>query len=268
MYLYHADALALGGTITRPIQKEIPSQAACSLPATGGVVSCQIGKTDIEGIISFDSAQSRVTGSVDQQPDGDYNVTSASVIIENLNILNVIMADQVVVRVAGRHAPKSAKQAKAGLSTESELVTLGCHFDRLRIAGHEAQITTNHDVFTAMPTYQHFQDAWNGKKADKDKVREAMIGSRLPKPKDREPLDLLPSTIMTSFVTDVANINSEDIENWGPIIKVPHFGTIYLGEVLVSFGQRRVNMIRLELGSPDAGSFTFGTASGNGTPFP
>ena len=73
---------------------------------------------------------------------------------------------------------------------------------------------------------------------------------------------------MTSFVTSVTNINSKDIDNWGPIIKVPHFGTIYLGEVLVSFGQRRVNMIRLELGSPDAGSFIFGTAGGNGAPFP
>jgi len=320
MYLYHADALALGGAVTRPIQKDIPSQAACSLPTMGGTSTCQVGKTDIEGMISFDSAQSRVTGSVDQQPDGEYNVTSASVIIENLNILNVVMADQVVVRVAGRHAPKTAKQTKDGTPTESELVTIGCHFDRLRIAGHEVQITTNHELFSEMPTYKHWQNAWNGKKDVRDKVRGALIGSRLPKVTDGEPPHLkavrdqetttvLPSTIMSSFVSDVADINgpkvsgvanikspkvsgvkspkvsgvanikspkvsdvadinSPNIGVWGPIIKIPHFGTIYLGEVLVSFGQRRVNMIRLELGSPDAGSFIFGTASGNGQPFP
>src|SRR5258708_29293004 len=175
MYLYHADALALGGAVTRPIQKDIPSQAACSLPTMGGTSSCQVGKTDIEGMISFDSAQSRVTGSVDRQQDGDYNVTSASVIIENLNILNVVMADQVIVRVAGRHAPKTAAEVKAGTSTESQLITIGCHFDRLRIAGHQAEIPTNHKVLPAMPTYKHFQDAWDGSHAGQDKVPPARI---------------------------------------------------------------------------------------------
>jgi hypothetical protein len=49
---------------------------------------------------------------------------------------------------------------------------------------------------------------------------------------------------------------------------VPNFGKIYLGEVHMIHNTRRVTMMRLELGSPVAGSIALGGGSGNGLPYP
>ena len=39
----------------------------------------------------------------------------------------------------------------------------------------------------------------------------------------------------------------------GHSIAVPGFGTIYLGEMTISPVQRRIHMVRIELGCPDGG---------------
>jgi len=283
MYFYHADALAMGGAFTRPVQKAIPSQAACSLPTIGGTASCQMDKTDFEGKISFDSVQSGVNGSFDDQ--NSYHVTSASVVINNLNILNVIMADQIVARLAARHAPKTPAQLKSGEATEPEIITTGCHFSGLRIAGYPVEVEMGHDLFASMPTYKHWQDAWAKKGTPRQSISSRIMGSDLDAPDSKEPepqhlrdirqghkvlsnAGALQSTVLTSFVKSVKGIQGAEIKTRGPIVVIPQFGTIYLGEVIVSFGQRRVHMMRLELGSPDAGTFIFGSTGSNGSTFP
>jgi hypothetical protein len=74
--------------------------------------------------------------------------------------------------------------------------------------------------------------------------------------------------VLSSFVSSVEKINATEIDTWGPIIRVPQFGTIYLGEVIVSPSQRRVSMLRVEMGSPDLATFTGPTGTSNGTGFP
>jgi hypothetical protein len=52
------------------------------------------------------------------------------------------------------------------------------------------------------------------------------------------------------------------------ILVVPNFGHIYLGEVHIKDNERRITMMRLELGSPVAGSIALGGGSGNGSTYP
>jgi hypothetical protein len=52
------------------------------------------------------------------------------------------------------------------------------------------------------------------------------------------------------------------------ILVVPNFGHIYLGEVHIKDNERHITMMRLELGSPVAGSLALGGGQGNGTSFP
>jgi hypothetical protein len=281
MYLYHADALAVGGAFTRPVKTDIPSQGACSLPTVGGTASCQLEKTDFGGMISFDSAQTRVTGSL----DGTSYVTSSSVIIENLNILNVVIVDQVVARITARHAPKTDQEIKKGVTTEAEIITSACHFDGLRISGQAVELEMDHDLFFQLPTYGHWQTAWKSKNTMRKRIEASLMGSTLPKltagqtePEHLQHIreghrvqmskDDLQPTVISSFVKNSKKPGTAGITGPGPIITVPHFGTIYLGEVIVTFGQRRVHMMRLELGSPDDGSVTFASTSSNGTLFP
>jgi hypothetical protein len=52
------------------------------------------------------------------------------------------------------------------------------------------------------------------------------------------------------------------------ILVVPNFGNIYLGEVHIKDNERHITMMRLELGSPVAGSLALGGGSGNGSTYP
>ncbi|MFN7925498.1 MAG: hypothetical protein U0Q16_35695 [Bryobacteraceae bacterium] len=51
-------------------------------------------------------------------------------------------------------------------------------------------------------------------------------------------------------------------------IVVPDFGTIYLGELLLTPLSHRITMVRVALGSPDGGDGMSGTGDTNGTSFP
>ena len=74
--------------------------------------------------------------------------------------------------------------------------------------------------------------------------------------------------VLCSMVKSLKPRKTGEMKVHGPIIVVPHFGTIYIGEILLSQNTRFVNMLRLELGSPDAGSVVAGFTEGTGTGYP
>jgi hypothetical protein len=53
---------------------------------------------------------------------------------------------------------------------------------------------------------------------------------------------------------------------WG--IAVPGFGIVYLGELLITQGSRRLTMIRVKMGSPEEGEVVAADVGGNGADYP
>lgn len=284
MYLYHAHAMALGGSVNRPVSQDIAARGSCSLSPAGGTSSAREGKFD-NGLVSFDSAQTDLTGSVETQNGKTTYFTSASVAICGLNICNMIMADQIVLRIAGEHdqPPEPAKGKSSPQWGEARIITTGCHFDNLKIAGHRVTVNTDHSLYSDFPTHEGLQAEWRKGGRNKSRILENLQGRRLPKPPDTDPVHLcdvyracnevrksaeLKQTVLCSFVRSVTGISRTEIDNWGSIVRIPQFGTIYLGEVVVSPGHRCVHMFRLCLGSPIGGSVTGGTGSNGGTGIP
>ena len=54
----------------------------------------------------------------------------------------------------------------------------------------------------------------------------------------------------------------------GHSVIVPDFGTVYFGELLIHSSERRLTMVRFELGSPIGGYCDFGDVGSNGSGFP
>jgi hypothetical protein len=54
----------------------------------------------------------------------------------------------------------------------------------------------------------------------------------------------------------------------GHSVIVPDFGTVYFGELLVHSSERRLTMVRFELGSPWGGYFDVGDVGSNGSGYP
>lgn len=340
MYFYHGHASALGGTLVRPFQKTIEPQAAVSLPITGGSGVSRIDNYSFEGLISFKMAQSDVGGGVEKEKGDHVHSSRISVVIEGLNILNMVTADRIVARLACEH--NTDVPGTPITETEPSIITTGCHFDGLKIAGHAVDVVTDHRIFCDFDTYGKCQQVWaNGNlnkttspqnanarsggtksvatknagpkgtqnpknakaaqtadsaqdtapnqppKTDKDRLIASMIGSGMDendmKPTTQSPQHLkdtyqgfvdqvasknLRKTMICSFVTEIKGLNGPEIKACGPIVVIPQFGTVYLGELMITHGMRRVTMLRLELGSPDGGSLAVGSGTGNGTGYP
>lgn len=277
MYLYHAHAVALGGIVERPAQQIIPALASCSLALSGGTSQAKESKFD-NGLVAFDSAQSDITGGIETRNGATFYVTGVNISIKGLNIRNMVMADQVVLRLSSEHKDPGSSGADWG---EPETITTGCHFDNLKIGGHLVRVDMDHQFFSDFPTHNHLETAWGTAQA---RVVERLMGNTIdPAPGPTDPghlhdvyngckrqkgLPTLKPTVLCSFVQRVNDINGPEITNWGPIIRIPKFGTLYLGEVISCRGHRRVNMFRLELGSPDGAGVAGGTGGSNGTGIP
>lgn len=278
MYLYHAHAVALGGTVERPTQQIIPALGACSLALSGGTSSAKESSFD-NGLVAFDSAQSDITGGVETRNGATVYVTGVNISINGLNIRNMVMVDQMVLRLASEHQEPSPPGTPWG---EPKTFTTGCHFDNLKIAGHSVGVVTDHRFFSDFPTHGHLETAWGG--TARARVESRLMGSTInPAPGPTDPGHLhdiyngyqrqkgsstLKPTVLCSFVQSVGPISGTEITNWGSIIRIPQFGTLYLGEVVSCPGHRRVNMFRLQLGSPDGAGLDVGTGGSNGTGFP
>jgi len=247
MYLYHAEALGLGGQITRPFKKLLESQAATSLPTSGGYGRSRIENFDFEQIVSFDAAYTEVTGSYDEV-QGAYT-TQVSTTVENLNIMNMVTADKVVGRITSTHVISKNKD-------EASIIPVGCFFENLRIAGNQAYPVFDFDPFTQQPTFGEFKNAFEKQK--NASLRRSMLWSQL-KPGCPPPLNnmhswfesqtSMPSVAVCSLVKDLGFKQTAGIEVFGPIVVVPNFGIIYVCEFIIVHRQRRLNMLRVSLGA-------------------
>ena len=71
--------------------------------------------------------------------------------------------------------------------------------------------------------------------------------------------------MLCSFVTKIKG-GGGGVKTWGPIVSVPNFGNIYLGEVLVWPWMRCLNLFRIELAS--GGTVSGGSTGHGGLGFP
>jgi hypothetical protein len=172
--------------------------------------------------------------------DEDTVVTAATATIEGLNILDFITADRIVARLTS--------EGKRG-KKEAHIIALGSEFDNLRIGGHAVKITLRHDLFLKCPVFEDLRKLIaSDKKSGKIAATEEGVAL---------------CSLVDEIETDLPGV-----EKRGHILRVPHFGEIALGEVFAVPGTRTLTMLRLKLGSPDAGTATAAEVLSEGQPMP
>src|SRR5579864_2676360 len=277
MYFYHAHAIALGEALPGSTQP-LTSHAPCSLSIGGGNSSSSAGKFD-NGVVSYDSAQCDLSSRVESKNGKSRYCSGVSVVMRKLNIRNMLTADLIVGRVTSEHTYDPDDPSSPA---EPDIITTGSYFDNLKIAGNAVTVDLVHNVFHDLPTYAACKDDWA--KGKSSRLRGTLVGNAIdPAPQLTDPWHLrevhsgcqkqlndpsLKQTVLCSFVQKVTISNAGEIKTWGPIIKIPHFGTVYLGEVILCPGHRRINMFRLHMGSPDGGNYIGPSGGTNGTGYP
>jgi hypothetical protein len=285
-FAYHGNAVAFGARIDRPTPDIIPSQASAVLAPAGGEGMAVVRNFDYKGIISFDEAKSYVAGSFERahegEPEDSYN-TLATVTIRNLNVGNMFIADSVVARVSSKHTVN-----KDGvIADEGEITFDGSLIEGVRIAGLRGEVALDAGLFARYPTFTSFMSDfpndsqfsekshvfWGGENVQKAlKMRgnvSADEGARIPQActgvVSCSLFDRLSHRIPTlQELREAGRTSSVYLDGFGVTIR--EFGTIYFAEVVMKRGQRRLNMLRFNLGCPLCGDGSGGTVEGNGSP--
>lgn len=252
-YRYNASATAFSGELTRPFSEILDPQASAFLSPTGGYGSAHVDNYNFRQIVSFATGYSQVAGSdsvTDMQGVSQtVHETSASAVIENLNILDVVTADRVVARLASSSYPPSS-------TPEPSMLPLGSYFVNLRIAGIAIDPLLHQDLLLPATTKSTIDRICVACDHVFNETGATPAGERL-----RFSLfENLPQS-------DPPLIPGATIDP-GCQISIPGFGTIVLGEYLVDgTNHRLLTMVRVVLDASEAGTFEVCAVQGNGSEY-
>lgn len=235
---FHAEAHAFSGRFHRPIPYPIEAQASVSLPTIGGHAHARVENFRAEHLARFKSAFCHVSGS--WHDDHKAVTTHSTATIEGLNILDFITAERIVAHLTSEHRVGEA---------EGHIVALGSTFDGLKIAGHDVKVTLRHNLLFDCKDFKS--------------LRERVANERRPERISGTTNEVALCSLVEEIKTDLPGVTKE-----GHVLRVPQFGEISIAEVFAAFGTRTLTMLRLNLGSPTAGTSTVTETTTNGQPVP
>ena len=236
-FLYHGQAVAAQGQITRPVSDTITGHAPCALPdrQAGNPRATHPGYT-IAGVLSYGACHSEVHA-MQEDSDGFFR-TEVHSTVENLEVLGEfpLRADRIsmgLVSVYRRHwFDRPTPHAD-----HARVLPIDCSLGNLLVNGSPAN--------DRLPAPFHFSAA----------QREAYLHGDDPDP-----------------VTEAA-IQAAMAASAARFVRIPNFGRIYFGEwgtagTGVSQHIHQLTMLRLAMGSPVGGEMKFALGEDDGLPDP
>jgi hypothetical protein len=279
---YHAEAKALHGELHRPFKQVITPQALAQLHPSGGYLDQDAEAFGAERAITYDSAYTHVSGSLETKDGGGWCTLSTCALV-NLNILEVVTADRIVAQVYTEHPLKGYVPRISFLATR---------FENLRIGGHKVDLALDRHVLGPKPEGDagYSRDAkllesmrgHSGRILRYDGLPEAARGryNEVPRKiagKDEEgkptETEILECSLVTSSACDYPGIYC------GHVIHIPDVGDIYLATVKVTcedFNEKGIpkkttvelKMVEAKLGCAITGDANSGVAITNGATKP
>lgn len=208
-HLFHASAFAVQG---RADDHQIATQAAVVLPESGGSLSQRVENFD-DGVVRFAEAISEVTG---VERDG-VAFTTSTVSIRDVDIMHIVHADRIVLRASSRQRIGDA---------EGSISFAGSRMDGLTVRGEPVQLVMDVERFNRAPTFASLHAKLRSDRDDVAIERSGAISD-----------SIVRSINLASFGTTK-----------GYALPIEGVGTLYLGHVTATPGERRLAMIRLDLG--------------------
>ena len=291
-FAFNASAVAFGARFEQPDNTIIPSQASAALAPTGGEGYQTVSNFNYKGIITFDEASVYVSGST----HGTVRNTLASVTIKNLNVLNLLHVDLLSSRITSRHelGEDEGEITVHGSSADNLRIAgkpVKVNFNHDFYARYSTYAKFSDALAKPgqndVPGMEQLLEEDSQKHhcpvdVSRQKTLAQLLGDRFcwdPEGLDKgAPKD--PSAIHCSLVDSIEGIdvvNDADfkerradlraqypVRRDGYVVKVSEFGSIKIGELIIKRGERRLNLLRFDLGCPFVGSATCGSVTTNG----
>ncbi len=225
---YVADANVFSATLDQPKPENVDPQAPIVLDPAGGYKYKPADPLKLDGIISYTSGYTQVAGHPSVKLRGF--TTLATSVVENLNVLDVITADRVVGQISTTHPALSEGEVPS-------VSFLGTRFDNLRIGGHKVEVERHLDILGPKPAddLSYFEDRGVYRRLAH---QYANIHRALDLPDwASEEFAWNQDQVRSSGKMKcslVSGISGAPGITFGHVIDLPHFGRIYLGELLVT----------------------------------
>ena len=258
---FHAHANSLGGVLETPHKQVVPSQASVALPPVGGHAAVRTGAFNHEEIVSCQAAYARVTGG---EGDKDHWSTLVTSVVEGLNILETVKADRIVAQISVEH-PKDGGKPSFSLA--------GCQFEGLQLGGYLVAPTLHPKLLGVgsvdrleWPIFHETGQEQAGKMIS---TAGAHPGKDIQWVTDRfqwMTKAKADSCVLCSLVAGFDHPGPG--RAFGHALEIPHFGKIFLGELLVHPSSIQLSMIRAELGCATTGQMGIASAAVRGGTIP
>ena len=254
-FLYHTEAVGASGHISLPVSDTMPLQASIA-----SAIGASHGKVRVEDFrhldyLSIGSMESQVVSSFSER-DQAYG-TLASVVIEDLNNLNVVTCKRIVSRLTSKHNKHETMGASPG-----SFILHGTHFDGLRIAGHTIDIDLAVGLFSELSTWEKLNTAFE---TDPEIRKEINALALHPTQSTKLPLH---NGVFACTLARFPEKLPRGITRKHHGLYVPHFGTIYAAEYYISATSRRLRMLHVDLGCTVEGCNGYGDSGSNGAGLP
>ncbi len=294
LFVRQGAAYAVGGFLDGPVREVLEPQAGLSLAGVGSSSEVRASAFSCLGI-SFQSAETRVTGLSSERNEGTY-VTMIRTSIQGLNILDTVTAKAVHARmVITTRLPGNAVR---GLGPGSEFSFWGTTFEDLRIAGAQFEVPDSFPILKRGKRPDHpyeevlkrlekayscsngirlvsslMDQARNEEFAQSNKkVAEEARATIAAAEKAKKAAQDNPSAIerADANIRAARNKASEEIERNEILpIELDGFGKIYVAELQYNPYLSCLNMLRVEINcGAIQGQIQFGAVEGGGSCWP
>jgi hypothetical protein len=271
VFYYQSFASALGGFLEKP-DKVIPPQATVVLPTVGGSEYSESGTFRLDDIVSCSRASAQVSGYLGSA--GFLIETRTE--IENLKIRDVVRAAKIVGRVTVEYTRHGRRFSFAGsgfegLEVDGKEVALELDqallSDPPRAASYDSRLNWN--VIQSIGSTQ----AWELVKLLRKQGADEPWALNRYEWMQNGPAAIAPAGVDTYTLCSLVNsvkLAGQDsgIRSLSHIVEIPHFGRLFLGELLTSGTSTQLTMLRAELGCSVIGGIHIGTNGGGGHSVP
>ena len=275
-YLFQANAAALSLRLRRPHDVMYTEGSAC-LTGIGGSAKAECHNLFRMhgGLLGADSYSTEVTGDFASLRDASKLTDSHPPAVSTWETNQLPITTSTQCTVNGFHSTNFDSSARidgpslrigqfdfrmeGANSRAKQTEELSIQFKRLSfssvfINGMELKVTVERNLFNDCPTFASFKKKFESG-GFSDKFAPMVYSPKVPGGRLlHDPRGFCTVTVVSKIQWKDLKQSDPKIQIDGHSIKVPGYGTIYLGEMTIAPLQRRLHMVRVELGCPDGGS--------------
>ncbi len=281
-FLFRGSAVAFAGHIRRPDELIIPSQASALVPVIGGYAQGVARRSKFGEVVQFAAASSDVAADFEDLTKaakfthGNFadnrlpvrttvkcSLSGLRVSNSDANSRHVLTCDSISASVVSRNLQQGGQPS---------IKVLGASMEKLALDGFELNVKFHTKLFASHDTKDKLSYAYEEDETFFSKFGNLFLfpaGMKTPG-KGRRKAPQVGGIISLSMVQSIKWVDkpNPDAEISGNRITLRDFGSIFLGELLVSDFSKRLTMMRLQVGSPIGGEMACVELDSNGHTYP